>query len=106
MLLDGVHFAGAASDGGACAIFATSVSAQNQGEISIPEVQFTSFTASGLEPNAIYELRLYGPNVSTSQTAALPGVEIENLRESANRHGILCLDRSLPPNSRLRITRV
>ncbi len=106
VLLDGVHFAGAASDGGACALFATSVSAQNQGEISIPEVQFTSFTASGLEPNAIYELRLYGPNVSTSQTAALPGVEIENLRESANRHGILCLDRSLPPNSRLRITRV
>ncbi len=106
VLLEGVNFAGAASEAGPCVLFATSDSAQNQGEVSIPDVAFTSVTVSGLQSNAAYELRLYGPNVSTSQTAALPGVEIETLRDTTNRHGILRLDRSLPPNSRLRIVRI
>ena len=106
VLLDGVNFSGAGSDHGPCVLFATSMSAPSQGEASIPDVTIASFTASGLMPNAAYELRSYGPNVSASQTAALPGVEIETLRETANRHGIIHLDRSLPPNSRLRITRV
>jgi hypothetical protein len=48
-------------------------------------------------------LRLYGPNVPSSATAALPGVEKELVRLRTNTHGILRWEKNLSGNLRLRI---
>jgi len=105
-LVDGLNFAGAVSEDGPCVLFATSESASHGGEVSLPETRCTSFTVSSLQPNTIYELRLYGPNVSSSPAAALPGVEQGLFRLEANTHGILRLNKPLPGNSRLHISRI
>jgi hypothetical protein len=103
-LIDGVNFAGAVSEQGPCVLFAISDSSSRGGEVSLPELACTSLTVSSLQPNTVYELHLYGPNVSSSPTAALPGVETELLRVQTNTHGILRLDKTLSGNLRLRIT--
>src|SRR5256885_547845 len=76
-LIEGVNFAGGMSEKGPCALFATSGSASRGGEVSLPDLACTSLTLSSLRPNSVYELRFYGPNVSSSPAAALPGVETE-----------------------------
>jgi heparin/heparan-sulfate lyase len=105
-LVEGANFAGAVSEQGPCALFATSESASRGGEVSLPELPCTSLMLSSLQPNAVYELRFYGPNVSPSPTTALPGVEIELLRVQTNPHGILRLDKTLSGNLRLHISKV
>jgi hypothetical protein len=105
-LIDGVNFAGAVSDHGPCVLFATAESASRGGEVSLPDLICTSLTVSGLQPNTVYELRFYGPNVSSSPMAALPGIETELLRVQTNPHGILRLDKTISGNLRLRIAGV
>jgi len=105
-LTDGVNFVGAVSEQGPCVLFATSESASRGGEVSLPELPCTSLTLSSLQPNAVYELCFYGPNVPSPPAAALPGVETDLLRIQTNPHGILRLDKGLSGNLRLRITRV
>jgi hypothetical protein len=51
----------------------------------------------------VYQLRFYGPNVTSSATAALPGVETEVLRVETNPHGILRINKEISGNIRLRI---
>jgi hypothetical protein len=106
MRIDGSKLAGAALDQGPCVLFATSESASRGGEVSIPEIECTSLIASSLEPNTVYELRFYGPNVSTSPAAALPGVETVQFRITTNRSGVLRLDKTLPTSSRLHIVQL
>jgi len=95
--------AGAVSDHGPCVLFAIAESARHGGEVSLPDSVCTSLTISSLEPNKVYELRFYGPNVSSSPTAGLPGVEKELLRVQTNPHGVLRLDKSIAGNLRVRI---
>ena len=102
-VIEGVNFAGAVSEHGPCALFATSESASRGGEVSLPNMAFTSLTLSSLQPNNLYELRFYGPNVSSSPTSALPGVETELLRVPTNTNGILRIDKALSGNLRLRV---
>jgi hypothetical protein len=102
-LIEGVNFAGGMSEQGPCALFATSGSASRGGEVSLPELACTSLTLSSLRPNSVYELRFYGPNVSSSPAAALPGVETEVLRVETNPHGILRINKEISGNIRLRI---
>ena len=102
-VIEGLNFAGAVSEQGPCVLFATSESASRGGEVSLPELTCTSFTLSSLQPNSVYELRLYGPNVPSSATAALPGVEKELVRLRTNTHGILRWEKNLSGNLRLRI---
>lgn len=102
-LIEGVNFAGAVSQHGPCALFATSESANRGGEVSLPGLACTSLTLSSLQPNAVYQLRFYGPNVTSSATAALPGVETEVLRVETNPHGILRINKEIFGNIRLRI---
>jgi len=105
-LADGSNFAGGVSESGPCVLFATADSSSSEGEVSLPDLAFTSLTISGLTPNAVYELSFNGPNVSSSAAAALPGVTTNILRARANSHGVLRLETSSPGNSRLRIARV
>jgi heparin/heparan-sulfate lyase len=102
-LIEGVNFAGAVSQHGPCALFATSESANRGGEVSLPGLACTSLTLSSLQPNAVYQLRFYGPNVTSSATAALPGVETEVLLVETNPHGILRINKEISGNIRLRI---
>jgi hypothetical protein len=102
-VIEGLNFAGAVSEQGPCVLFATSESASRGGEVSLPELTCTSLTLSSLQPNSVYELRLYGPNVPSSATAALPGVEKELVRLRTNTHGILRWEKNLSGNLRLRI---
>jgi len=102
-LIEGVNFAGAVSQHGPCALFATSESANRGGEVSLPGLACTSLTLSSLQPNAVYQLRFYGPNVTSSATAALPGVETEVLRVETNPHGILRINKEISGNIRVRI---
>jgi hypothetical protein len=102
-LIEGVNVTGAVSEQGPCVLFATSEGASRGGEVSLPELACTSLTLSSLQPNTVYELRFYGPNVSSSPTATLPGVETEVLRVQTNPHGILRVDKKVSGNLRLRI---
>src|SRR5438270_6218879 len=102
-LMEGVNFAGAVSEQGPCVLFARSESASRGGEVSLPDLACTSLTLSSLRPNSVYELRFYGPNVTSSATAALPGVETEVLRVETNPHGILRINKEISGNIRLRI---
>ena len=101
--MEGDNFAGAVSEQGPCVLFARSESASRGGEVTLPELPCTSLTLSSLQPNSVYDLRFYGPNVSSSTAAALPGVETEALRVQTNPHGILRIDRKISGNLRLRI---
>jgi hypothetical protein len=105
-LIEGVNFAGGISEQGPCVLFATSESASRGGEVSLPELASTSLTISSLQPHAVYEMRFYGPNVSSSPAAALPGVETEVLRVQTNPQGILRIDRKISGNLRLRIAQL
>jgi hypothetical protein len=105
-LIEGVNFAGGISEQGPCALFATSASASRGGEVSLPDLACTSLSLSSLRPNSVYELRFYGPNVSSSPAAALPGVEKEVLRVQTNPHGILRIEKEISGNLRLRIAAV
>ena len=105
-LIDGANFSGAIAEQGPCVLFATSKSAEHGGEVSLPELPSTSLTLSSLQPNTVYELRFYGPNVSSSPAAVLPGVETELLRVQTNSQGILRLDKTLSGNLRLHIAKL
>ena len=104
--IDGSNFAGAAVEQGPCVLFATSGSASVGGEVSLPEIPCTSLMALSLQPNTVYELRFYGPNVSSSPAAALPGIETDQLRIATNSSGVLRLDKTLARNLRLHIVRL
>jgi hypothetical protein len=104
--IDGDNFAGAATENGPCILFATTESATEGGEVSLPEIHCTSLMASRLQPNAVYEVRFYGPNVSSSQMAALPGVETDQFRIATNGSGVLRLDKTLNGSLRLHILRL
>ena len=105
-LIDGVNFLGAASEAGPFAIFGTSDSPAQEGEVSLPDVACDSLIASGLLPDTIYELSFTGPNVSSSPAAVLPGVLADQLRVRTNSHGVLRLEHAHLRNLRLRIGRV
>ena len=104
--IDGSNFAGAAAEQGPCVLFSTTELAEQSGEVSLPEIHCTSLIAFGMRPNAVYEMRFYGPNVTSSSEAALPGVETDQLRIAANSFGVLRLDKTLAGNLRVHIVRL
>jgi heparin/heparan-sulfate lyase len=105
-LINGVNFLGAASEAGPFVLFSTSDSAAQGGEVSLPDLASDSLIASGLLPDAIYELSFTGPNVSSSPAAVLPGVLADMLRLRTNSQGVLRLEHSHLGNLGLRIARV
>jgi len=104
--IDGSNFAGAAMEQGPCILFSTSESARLAGEVSLPDIRCTSLMASRLQPNTVYEVRFYGPNVSSSPTAAPPGVETHHLRVETNSAGVLRLEKAITGNVRIHIARL
>ena len=105
-LINGVNFLGAASETGPFVLFSTSDSAAQGGEVSLPDLACDSLIASGLLPDAIYELSFTGPNVSSLPAAVLPGVLADMLRLRTNSQGVLRLEHSHLGNLGLRIARV
>jgi len=105
-LINGVNFLGAASETGPFVLFSTSDSAAQGGEVSLPDLACDSLIASGLLPDAIYELSFTGPNVSSSPAAVLPGVLADMRRLRTNSQGVLRLEHSHLGNLGLRIARV
>lgn len=102
-LIEGTNFSGTAIKGGPCVLFATSDSAGEGGEVSIPEVPFDSLIVTSLHPNAAYEFSFRGPNVASTPSAALPGVQIEMRHARANKEGIVRLSGPFQGNSRMLI---
>jgi hypothetical protein len=74
--------------------------------VSLPDLACDSLIASGLLPDAVYELSFTGPNVSSSPAAVLPGVLAEMLRLRTNSQGVLRLEHSRLGNLGLRIAPV
>jgi len=105
-LIDGVNFLGAASEGGPFVLFSISDTGSQGGEASLPDLACDSLIVSGLLPDTVYELRLTGPNVSSSPAAVLPGVLADMLRLRTNSKGVLRLEKTNLGNLRLRIARV
>ena len=105
-LIDGVNFLGAASEAGPFVLFSASDSAAQGGEVSLPDLACDSLIASGLSPDTVYELSFTGPNVSSSATAALPGVLVEMMHLRSNGHGVLRLEKPHLGNLRLRLAKV
>jgi hypothetical protein len=105
-LIDGVNFVGVASEPGSFVLFGTSESAVHGGEVSLPDLACDSLVTFSLLPNTVYELSFTGPNVSSSPTAALPGVLTDMVRVRSNNQGVLRLEKSHLGNLRLRIARV
>jgi len=104
--IEGTNFAGAAMEQGPCVLFATSESARLGGELSVPDIRCTSLMASRLEPNAVYEVRFYGPNVPSSPAVALPGVETGHLRVDTNSAGVMRLEKAMTGEVRVHIVRL
>ena len=105
-LIDGVNFFGAASESGPFVLFSTSDTTFS-GRGSIVAGSGVRF-AHHFRPAARYGLRaqFHGPNVSSSPTAALPGVLVDLLRLRANSKGVLRLENAHLRNLRLRIARI
>lgn len=104
--IEGLNFCGAALEQGPCVIFATSESAKHGGEVSLPQIQCTSLIASSLQPNTVYEVRLYSPNVSSSSSSAPPGIQTEQWRVRTNDSGVLTLDQPLNGERRIHMVRL
>jgi heparin/heparan-sulfate lyase len=104
--IDGNNFVGAAVEQGPCILFSTSESSRLGGEVSLPDIRCTSLIASRLQPNTFYEMRFYGPNVSSSPAAAPPGVETDHLSVETNRAGVLRLQKAMTGNLGIHIVRL
>ena len=102
-LIDGINFCGITFESGPCVLFATSNFVKQGGEVSLLEASVSSLIVTGLTPNTAYELSFQGPNVTSSPSAALPGVQIDCKRERSNDKGLLSLKSPLPENSRMLI---
>ena len=105
-LLDGVHFQGAAFEGGPMVLFSTAGSMVSSGEMSFPDLACESLIITSLQPNCIYELNFGGLNISSSPKAVLPGVAAGTERLRANSKGVLRVERRDFANLRLRLERV
>ena len=104
---EGSNFAGAAIEQGPCVVFAKSESTTQGGEVSIPAIHCSSFMACGLQPNDVYSVQFYGPNVASSPASALPGVEVDRgdaLKEAAS--GALRLNKPIAGDLRVHIGRL
>lgn len=103
-LLDGVNVVGALVDGSGL-LFAHGALPLLNGEVTLPGLPCASLLASGLDPNAIYEIRVTGPNIASSSKAAAPGIPLKTIRTRANGKGIARIELDNPGNVRLRISR-
>ncbi|MGH9494710.1 MAG: heparinase II/III domain-containing protein [Candidatus Sulfotelmatobacter sp.] len=104
-LIEGINFSGAVFEEGPCALFAASDSAGDGGEVSIPELPFESLIVTGLQPNTAYEFSFHGPNITSSATAALPGVQVDLRRARSNDKGILSFKSPILKSSRMLLRR-
>ena len=73
-VLQGENFTGAICEHEPCVLFSTSDSATRDGEVSLPDMACSVLLLTGLNPDCMYELSFNGPNVTSSNSAALPGV--------------------------------
>jgi hypothetical protein len=105
-LLDGVHFQGAAWEGGAMVLFSTAGSMVSSGEVSLPDLACESLIITSLQPNCVYELTFGGLNLLSSPKAVLPGGAAGTERIRANSKGVLRVERRDLANLRVRIARV
>jgi len=74
--------------------------------VSLPDLTCDALIASGLQPDALYELSFSGPNVSSSPASVPPGVLVDTVRLRANNKGVLRLEKPHLGNLRLRIGRI
>jgi hypothetical protein len=105
-LVEGFNFVGAASERGPVVIFATGGTVASAGEVSLPDLTCDALMASGLQPDALYELSFSGPNVSSSPAPVPPGVLADTVRLRANNKGVLRLEKQHLSNLHLRIARI
>jgi len=105
-LVEGFNFVGAASERGPIVLFAAAGTVASAGEVSLPNLACDALIASGLQPDALYELIFSGPNVSSSPALVPPGVLVDTVRLRANNKGVLRLERPHLGNLSLRIARI
>ncbi len=105
-LIEGFNFIGAGSETGPFVLFSMVDSPIQEGEATLPDLDCHSIIVSGLVQSAVYELNFTGPNVSSSPSAVLPGVQADIVRVRANRKGLIRLEKPNLKNLRLRIARV
>lgn len=105
-LLEGVNLKGAAVEGGSVALFSSTGTINNTGEVSLPDLASKNLLITGLVPESVYELNFGGLNVTTSPSAVLPGVSAGTERVRTNGKGILRSERQPLSNLRLRIAKV
>ena len=105
-LVEGFNFVGAATEIGPIVLFAATGTVARAGEVSLPDLPCDALFASGLQPDALYELIFSGPNVSSSPAPVPPGVLVDTVRLRANNKGVLRLEKPHLGNLRLRIGRI
>jgi len=105
-LVEGFNFVGAASERGPIVLFAAEGTVASAGEVSLPNLTCDALIASGLQPDALYELSFSGPNVSSSPAPVPPGVLVDTVRLRANNKGVLWMEMRHLSNLHLRIARI
>jgi hypothetical protein len=90
-LLRGQNVAGAAFESGSMALFNTAISPLTEGEVTLPAMDCKQLYISGLHENALYEIIFGGPNITTAESVAGPGIAVKTLHLRSNEKGLLSI---------------
>jgi hypothetical protein len=102
-LADGVNLTGAIIGGETLALFATSESPVTNGEVTVPDVESQTLIATGLQPEAKYQLDLTGGKTKTWGGGLFQGVTLWSTTADSDRAGILRISFRGHKDARLRV---
>jgi hypothetical protein len=105
-LLSGQNVAGAAFESGPMALFNTAISPVSEGEVTLPAMGCKQLYISGLHENAWYEIIFSGPNITTPESVAAPGIAVKTLHLRSNEKGLLSIALQDGHTARMRFQQV
>jgi Heparinase II/III-like protein len=105
-LLKGLNVTGAAFESGPAALFNTGPAPILEAEVTLPDLKCKELFIPGTKEGALYEVTFGGPNITTPNSIAPPGVTAKTNYLRANDKGVLIVPLSGEHHARLRLKQV
>lgn len=105
-LLQGQNVAGAVFASGPAALFNTGPAALSEAELTLPALDCKELLVVGAKENSRYEVTFGGPNITTPESIAPPGVPAKTINLRANSQGVLNIALDGIKQARLRLQQI